>query len=56
MIWASPSEQGRFARELAAFTATVAALPQDGQKRTELPASLSAIVASSSDATEEIVP
>jgi ferredoxin/coenzyme F420-reducing hydrogenase delta subunit len=53
-IWASPTEHGRFARELAAFTAVVAALPQD--ERGRLPAALSAIAASSSKAAEEIVP
>jgi ferredoxin/coenzyme F420-reducing hydrogenase delta subunit len=55
-IWASPSEQGRFAREFAEFSDAIAVLPQNTQESTQLPASLSAIVASSRDAVEEIVP
>jgi ferredoxin/coenzyme F420-reducing hydrogenase delta subunit len=54
-IWASPTEHGRFESELAAFTAAVAALPQEEQAAIRLPASLSAVAASSSDATEETV-
>jgi ferredoxin/coenzyme F420-reducing hydrogenase delta subunit len=53
-IWASPTEQHRFAKEIADFAERVAKLPPDQTK--PLPASLSAIVASASDASEEIVP
>jgi ferredoxin/coenzyme F420-reducing hydrogenase delta subunit len=55
-IWASPSEQHRFANVLAAFSATVAALARDERKPAKLPASLSAIVLSSRDTADEIAP
>jgi ferredoxin len=54
-IWASPSEQSRFASEVATFMAAVAALPEE-QGQPKLPTSLSAIIRSASDATEEILP
>jgi ferredoxin/coenzyme F420-reducing hydrogenase delta subunit len=56
MIWASHSEQGRFAEELAAFAAAVAALPPGERRRIALPASLSALDVSSKDAAKEVVP
>ena len=46
-IWASPTEQSRFAAEMAEFTAALSKLPPDETK--PLPASLSAIAATSSD-------
>jgi ferredoxin/coenzyme F420-reducing hydrogenase delta subunit len=55
-IWASPSEQRRFAEELSTFSAAVAALPQIQRQPTALPPSLSTMAASSGSAAEEIVP
>lgn len=55
-IWASPTEQHRFAKALSKFTAALGTLPLEEREPPELPVSHSAIVVTSDDSTEETVP
>ncbi|KAB2917394.1 MAG: hydrogenase iron-sulfur subunit [Hyphomicrobiaceae bacterium] len=55
-IWASPTEKGRFAHELAAFASAVASLPPS-QRSPEAPPEDAAVEATAADDTpEELVP